>query len=195
VVYDPLDANLRGLCHGRMVGFTMTAWQHWALLSPEQLNYASDIGRGRNQIARKLGRKHTNNLERDDERDLRRDIIAAQSELAGRVFLGSWASWNDRLYGRIIESHADLEDFIDVKAITSKTLRLIVPRRELRASFAYVLVYCNAPWFWIKGWKWGREMTRCLDLQQNRPCFVTENHELHDPIALQKVALKFRGLS
>jgi hypothetical protein len=170
------------------------SWQHWTILCDEQLKRATEVGAGRQKRAKLYGRKHANNLADDYYRDLHRHIMAAKSELAAKVFMGPWCVWDTRVYGKVIEGDpADLQDFIDVKGVERKHLRLIVPVPKLVPQFAYLLVYCDEPWFWIKGWLWGREMDCVKELQKNRSCYISEDDELHDPVALIKIAWERRN--
>lgn len=156
-------------------------------LSDSQRQRALFVGKARAEYNHVRGHRHVNNLPAGEfARDLAMHTAGAEAEMAAWLYLGPEKHvWHD-LWTDGEKSEADIDDNIDVKAVNAARKRLIVPRGRRVDTHAYLsVVKEDAGRFWIRGWRWGAEMTKIIQLTPGRPCYVAENADLRDPALLK----------
>jgi hypothetical protein len=105
-------------------------------------------------------------------------IDGSLSELAFAKHQKLWWDINVGIPGRV-----DFGDQCEVRSVDAWDRRLIVKPNESQFSF-YVLVFCDCPFYQIRGWAWGHEVKReeFFEIQSNRPdggAFYFPNRLLH----------------
>lgn len=139
-------------------------------LTPKQIDYADNIGRGRRETAIDNGRKQRANASTEPEIAMSRDLQGARGEAACYIWL-SPVIWDKQLVrGKMpATKKPDFDNFIDIKTATESHHGLIVLQGD-NENWAYVLVLANEhPTYSIAGWLWGHECKQDKYLKEITP--------------------------
>jgi hypothetical protein len=157
------------------------------VLTQKQIEEADRIGMLRQQSAVKERRPAHNNAPEDPEEALAMHVRGARGERAAKVFLDpvTWKAFVKKVRGVV-----ELDDFIDAKAVRSRSHRLFVQLDD-ESRLAYLLINAERhPEYDLIGWAWGREIMldryKC-EPRPKRPCYAVKPDDpiLRDPLDLR----------
>jgi hypothetical protein len=154
-------------------------------LAPEHIEFATDLGKRRFDCAMREGRTSTNHGPNTVEMHINGAIAECVVYLRLKPI-----KWHvSAVYrGKV----ADLEDFIDAKAVQTAHHCLIVQHSD-PAHWAYVLVDGSMhPRHEIVGWLWGHEaqVHPITDPHGGRPAHFIPRDKLHEPRTLIPILRK-----